>query len=550
MAYSPLSTVPIQYSKTDGTPANGYYLKFYVANSSTPIGMQTDSGGATSLAKCKLNESGYPISNPNDENTVFIPHLSTTYTAYRFVLYASAADADANNVTSGLPNIQSVEINAAITASDAAADDLRADLAANSGSSLVGFLQAGTGSVARTVQSKMRDMISVKDFGAVGNGEADDTDAIQAALDAAPDKSAIYFPAGVYSVRNITIPNKFLTFFGDGQWETILQARSGISNSNYLIASATYVNNATSGSLPIIVYRMGFDGSTYADNVFVLYGFYSELIDCQFTSPNNAGAALLLTSDGISGAACSSTLVENKVLNCRMNGGGSGAASFNMTSSGQKLTDMMFIGNVAWNGNATFTAMAGHNVSSNHFYGSAVYFNRLSIGTIISKNYFEDTVSLGDFVYPIVTFDNNSLLARLTIGFGNSGETIVLNNNNFQSTADIFHNYFAANKHVVVNGGSFVTGTPVVFSNGSSTGRVTFNRVYNYTLGYELDGSRTAATGRIAKVFWDSAAPTTGTWDVGDIIWNTSPAAAGYIGWVCTTVGTPGTWKTFGNITP
>ena len=30
-----------------------------------------------------------------------------------------------------------------------------------------GFLQAGTGAVARTAQSKMRDVVSVKDFGAV-----------------------------------------------------------------------------------------------------------------------------------------------------------------------------------------------------------------------------------------------------------------------------------------------------------------------------------------------------------------------------------------------
>lgn len=389
---------------------------------------------------------------------------------------------------------------------------------------------------------------NVRDYGAVGNGVANDTAAIQLALDTAPDKSAVYFPAGTYLVGNITIPNKFLTLFGDGQWETVVQAHSSISNANYLVASEAYVDNLTSGNNPLIVKDMCFNGSTYADNVFVLYGFYSELVNCQFTSPNNAGAALLLTSDGISGSACSSTLVENKILNCRINGGGAGAAAFNMTSAGQKLTDMMFLGNVVWNGNATFTAMAGTNVSDNHFYGAAVSFNRLSIGTIISKNYFEDVVSINDFIASTVTFDNNVLLTRLSVTFGNSGKTAVLNNNNFQSTADVYHDFFAADKHIVVNGGSFVTDTPVVFSNVASTGRVTFNRVYDYTLGYELDGSRTGATGRIAKVFWDSAAPTTGTWDVGDIVWNTSPAPSGNIGWVCTTVGTPGTWKTFGAI--
>ena len=45
-------------------------------------------------------------------------------------------------------------------------------------------------------------------------------------------------------------------------------------------------------------------------------------------------------------------------------------------------------------------------------------------------------------------------------------------------------------------------------------------------------------------VSYDTAAPTTGIWAVGDIVWKTNVAAAGSPGWVCTTAGTPGTWKT------
>lgn len=47
-----------------------------------------------------------------------------------------------------------------------------------------------------------------------------------------------------------------------------------------------------------------------------------------------------------------------------------------------------------------------------------------------------------------------------------------------------------------------------------------------------------------------SAAPVAETWAVGDIVYNTAPSAGGFLGWVCTTAGTPGTWKTFGAITP
>jgi hypothetical protein len=55
----------------------------------------------------------------------------------------------------------------------------------NDGSSLVGFLQAGTGAVPRTAQSKLREALSAQDFGAIGNNVADDTSAVQLALNAA-----------------------------------------------------------------------------------------------------------------------------------------------------------------------------------------------------------------------------------------------------------------------------------------------------------------------------------------------------------------------------
>jgi hypothetical protein len=43
--------------------------------------------------------------------------------------------------------------------------------------------------------------------------------------------------------------------------------------------------------------------------------------------------------------------------------------------------------------------------------------------------------------------------------------------------------------------------------------------------------------------------PTTGWYKKGHIIWNTQPVAGtGFVGWICTTTGNPGTWKTFGAI--
>ena len=44
------------------------------------------------------------------------------------------------------------------------------------------------------------------------------------------------------------------------------------------------------------------------------------------------------------------------------------------------------------------------------------------------------------------------------------------------------------------------------------------------------------------------AAPTAGSYALGDIVWNSNPQPTGYVGWVCTRAGTPGLWKSFGQI--
>lgn len=51
-----------------------------------------------------------------------------------------------------------------------------------------------------------------------------------------------------------------------------------------------------------------------------------------------------------------------------------------------------------------------------------------------------------------------------------------------------------------------------------------------------------------AEVYYGTAAPTTGTWVAGTKVLLATPAAGGYSGYICTTAGTPGTWKGFGAI--
>lgn len=56
--------------------------------------------------------------------------------------------------------------------------------------------------------------------------------------------------------------------------------------------------------------------------------------------------------------------------------------------------------------------------------------------------------------------------------------------------------------------------------------------------GYLPVGNLTQTTG--------AASPTTGTWTAGDVVWNIAPTINDYVGWVCVTTGSPGTWLPFG----
>ena len=76
---------------------------------------------------------------------------------------------------------------------------VQAGLAASGGSALVGHLPAGVGAVARTVQSKLRESVSVKDFGAVGDGATDDIGAFIACREyCRVNKAKMVLPKGVY----------------------------------------------------------------------------------------------------------------------------------------------------------------------------------------------------------------------------------------------------------------------------------------------------------------------------------------------------------------
>ena len=138
-----------QFFAANGAPLVGGKLYSYVAGTTTPLATYTDSTGNTANTNPIILDS-------RGEANIWLDN-----SVYKFKLTTST-DVDVwtvNNVAGSL------------TASS---------LIASSGSSLIGFIQAGAGAVARTVQSKLRDIICPQDFGAIGNSTTNDTNAFTA----------------------------------------------------------------------------------------------------------------------------------------------------------------------------------------------------------------------------------------------------------------------------------------------------------------------------------------------------------------------------------
>jgi len=152
----------------------------------------------------------------------------------------------------------------ALQALETATEAIPTNLAASSGSALVGFLQAGSGAVARTMQSKERDIVSVKDFGAVGNGVANDKAAFELVT-----SGQLYVPPGTYNFTADTTISANL----DIAPGAVLKPASGVKvNLENVPTAGLYqifdrsaggaVQFVTSGTPEVFVEWWGADGGT------------------------------------------------------------------------------------------------------------------------------------------------------------------------------------------------------------------------------------------------------------------------------------------------
>jgi hypothetical protein len=160
---------------------------------------------------------------------------------------------------------------------------------------------AGT-PITQSLQSWLDQFATVKDFGAVGDGVADDTDAINRALyqlfcrETNPQiRRSLFFPAGVYKVsQSINIP-PYATLYGEGADNSVIQLQVGddstlhecvarTADSLQQIGASIGANGATPPEY-ITITNMGFQSLDPTVDVFIV----EDASNCTFTSVNFTG---------------------------------------------------------------------------------------------------------------------------------------------------------------------------------------------------------------------------------------------------------------------
>jgi hypothetical protein len=198
--------------------------------------------------------------------------------------------------------------------------------------SVIGYtVQTGPTSsdpVVRTVQAKLDDFADVRDFGAVGDGSTDDTEAINRALyqlycvDASNTQSrrTLYFPAGTYRIIESIIIPTYAKLVGEGADCTtiFLDTSSDISSLSAYVArfgdslqqtGANIGNNGATAPENIEISSMTFQTIEVTD-VFLV----EDATQCYFDSVNFIGpltqANIIsnLASDDIAGVRFASTV--------------------------------------------------------------------------------------------------------------------------------------------------------------------------------------------------------------------------------------------------
>lgn len=209
-----VSPFPI-ITDTDGSPLHNGYVHIGVAGSNpinNPIIAYWDQA-LTIIAQQPLRTMNGYISRNGSPSRVYV---------------------NANDYSILVNNVAGVFLHVSLANSNIAAAIASSAITGQFDADRIDFTQAGTGAVLRTVESKLYDVISVKDFGAIGNGVNDDTAEIQAAIDSI-SKGTVFFPAGTYKITaTLHMNTTNVLLIGAGNQASIIKGAVGFTGDEIL----------------------------------------------------------------------------------------------------------------------------------------------------------------------------------------------------------------------------------------------------------------------------------------------------------------------------
>lgn len=323
--------------------------------------------------------------------------------------------------------------------------------------------------VVRTVQAKLDDFASVRDFGATGDGLTDDTAAINRALYQLYCREAntqvrrtLYFPAGTYVVTETIIIPTYAKLVGEGADCTIIQLAESVD-----ISSLTAYVARFGDSLQQTGVNIGNNGATAPRNIEISSMTFQSLVitdvflvqdatQCYFDSVNFIGpfsssditdpGFLPATADNIAGVrfASTSTLICNQITfdKCAFTGL---AYGINTDQQIQSVTVSNGKFNTLWQGIVL---------------GTGTVVNGGSTGFRTVQNMF-DIVYAEGIVYDKVSLNASAYNIFYNVGYsiGSSTPThsiIIFGNDNNVSISDLFQrsgpdNYIKPRINIIAN---------------------------------------------------------------------------------------------------
>lgn len=288
-------TYPI-FTETDGQPLEDGYIWLGVANldpQGNPISVYWDAALTQLAGQPIRTQGGYPV-NSGTPARLYVNSDYSIRVMNKNGSVVYRAPAATERYSGALVSFTGFK----------GQNGLVDDIADSDGADWIGFQPANAG-VARSVQDKLRETVSIKDFGAVGDGITDDTSAIAAAVDSVGSNGTVFFPDGEYKITStIQVSNSNVWLRGE------LNARIKRYGA-FTIFNVTGSYNKIS-DLQLMGNKASYPYPAYARSAIVLVtGDFNIISDCQIEDGNSHGILFR------TGGAPQFNLVQgNIVLNC------------------------------------------------------------------------------------------------------------------------------------------------------------------------------------------------------------------------------------------